>query len=106
MDAKSQIEILQQLVASQRANIEALEEKNARLQRQFERARDAARSVTDDKSDPAPRKKRPAPDSGEKQKKPRHCKVCGDEILGFGCLKIDCKAEQARRKAQKAAQQK
>lgn len=112
MDRDAQIEMLQQLVSSQRTNIEALEAQNARLQRQVERAKAA---VTHEKDEPKKhsvpvQKKRSAPEPDETNKKPakpRCCKVCGEQIHGFGCLKVDCKAELARRKeAKKAAQHK
>ena len=106
MDAEKQIEILQQLVASQRSNIEALEAANVSLQTKLERSKAAMRAVDADepktdkkKRDSADKKPRKKQASGEKSAKRRSCKLCGDEILGFGCLKVECKAEQARRKA-------
>lgn len=77
------------MVALQREKITALEERNERLTRALEKARAA----------PVP-EKRSADDEKKEKKpvKPRFCKICNDRITGFGCLKVECKAEQARRK--------
>lgn len=115
MADEGKLELLSELVKTQRALIEKLEAQVALTTRQRDRAKELARREGEPSSPherepaaPKPKKRHAEPEDGEARKKrtPKHCRSCNTEYTTFSCPSIECQEKLAERKRQKKEQAK